>query len=37
VAELDAVLGERRAEVARVKSGLDAFGIDLNLKSRFRK
>jgi hypothetical protein len=28
LAELDAVLGERRAEVARVKSDLDAFGID---------
>jgi hypothetical protein len=27
VAELDAVLGERRAEVARVKSDIDAFGI----------
>ena len=28
VAELDAVLGQRRAEFARVKSDLDVFGID---------
>ena len=28
LAELDAMLGERRARFARVKSGLDAFGID---------
>jgi hypothetical protein len=28
VTELDAMLGDRRAEFARVKSGLDAFGID---------
>jgi hypothetical protein len=28
VAELEAVLGERRAEVARVQSGLDGFEID---------